>query len=278
MKKLLISTSVLALLLPALASAAAGDVTLTTDVTLSVNSITLNVSGSTASIETIDVGSTSFSFALPSGSSIQVTAPEFNQLITDNTLWKTESTTCTGSASVLGYNNIGGSSITVTVIPSATLCADAAVAASSSKGDARGGGGGATTVATVAAAAEAAQIQTLQAQLASLMAQIALLTGTPVSTVSPGTVSGKLNLTANMTKGTRGANVKALQQFLNTHGFVVASSGPGSPGNETDLLGNLTVQAIQKFQKQYGIADVGTPGYGTVGPKTRAKINELSAK
>jgi len=277
MKKLLISTSVLALLLPALASAAAGDVTLTTDVTLSVNSITLNVSAATASIESIDVGSTSFAITLPSGSSFQVVAPELNQLIADNTLWQTASTTCTGTASALGYNNVGGSSITVTVIPSATLCADAAVAASSSKGDARGGGG-ATTVATAAVAAEAAQIQTLQAQLASLMAQIALLTGTPVSTVSPGTVSGKLNLTANMTKGTRGANVKALQQFLNTHGFVVASSGPGSPGNETDLLGNLTVQAIQKFQKQYGIADVGTPGYGTVGPKTRAKINELSAK
>ena len=86
----------------------------------------------------------------------------------------------------------------------------------------------------------------------------------------------KAVITANLSAGSRGASVKSLQQFLNTHGFVIASSGPGSLGNETELFGSLTVKAVQKFQEQYGIASPGTTGYGRVGPKTRAKINELS--
>jgi len=202
-------------------------------------------------------------------------------LSTDNTLWQTAATTCTGSASVLGYNNPTGDEITVTITPSATLCANAAVAASSSKGDARGGGGGGVTVVAnpVPVAAQAtyptkeAHIQAIMQAIAALQAQIAALSG---ATVAPGTVSASAVITTNLSAGSRGASVKVLQQFLNSHGFAVASSGPGSSGNETETFGSLTRTAVQKFQEQYGIATPGAPGYGTVGPKTRAKINELS--
>ncbi|TSC77836.1 MAG: hypothetical protein G01um101433_458, partial [Parcubacteria group bacterium Gr01-1014_33] len=37
----------------------------------------------------------------------------------------------------------------------------------------------------------------------------------------------------------------------------------------------LTRAAVQKLQEKYGIAKEGDAGYGVVGPKTRAKINEL---
>ena len=284
MKKLLFLGSLVTLFIPGLASASYDDVALATTTDISVNSITLNVSGSSASIESIAVDSSNFTVVLQAGSSFKISAPSLNTLAYDVLNTANESSDvdyiCTGSAATLEVSAVASTTIIVT--PSSSLCADAVESSSSGSGKGSGGGGGGGGVATVVVAApaavETAEINALMAQIATLQAQIAALSGTPAASVSPGAMSGKLNLTANMSRGTRGASVKSLQQFLNTHGFVIASSGPGSPGNETDLLGNLTVQAIQKFQKQYGIADVGTPGYGTVGPKTRAKINELSAQ
>ena len=70
----------------------------------------------------------------------------------------------------------------------------------------------------------------------------------------------------NLEFGMSGADVKALQVYLNTHGYVVASSGAGSPGNETSKFGGATRAALIKFQKANGI----TPAVGYFGPKTRA--------
>ena len=139
MKKLLVSGSILSLLLPSLAFAAFNDVSLTTDVVLSVNTITLNISGSTATIESIEVGATSFAVTLQSGSAFQVTAGGLNQLSANNTTWQSVNT-CDSSASVLGYDV--ESEVIVTITPSATLCADATAAAASSHSDGRSGGGG----------------------------------------------------------------------------------------------------------------------------------------
>jgi peptidoglycan hydrolase-like protein with peptidoglycan-binding domain len=76
--------------------------------------------------------------------------------------------------------------------------------------------------------------------------------------------------------GSRGSEVKRLQEFLNKNPETqVAGAGPGSPGNETVLFGAATRSAIGRFQEKYGIAKSGDAGYGTVGPKTRAKLNEL---
>ncbi len=51
--------------------------------------------------------------------------------------------------------------------------------------------------------------------------------------------------------GFKNDSVKTLQQYLNSQGFVVALSGPGSPGNETPIFGSLTKQALIKFQEYY---------------------------
>lgn len=107
----------------------------------------------------------------------------------------------------------------------------------------------------------------IQTQIESIQQQIQALTGTSVSA----TFSTGLGI------GGTGASVKQLQQVLNSDPDTrVAESGVGSPGNETTLFGALTEKAVQRFQVKYGIAGPGDSGYGYVGPKTRAKLNELS--
>ncbi len=77
-------------------------------------------------------------------------------------------------------------------------------------------------------------------------------------------------------KGVSGDDVKNLQAALNSDADTrIATAGAGSPGNETNLFGSLTMKAVQKFQVKYNIAKEGDEGYGQVGPKTRAKLNEL---
>lgn len=277
MKKLLILSSLAAWFLPGLASAAYNDVTVATSTVFTVNGITLEASSSPSTIESITVGATTMTVVIEQGSSFRLTAPNRNQMLVNEGTGQTIST-CNGTESTLAYNLTNSSTeVSIVVSPLTTICSDTTNTSSSSRSDARGGGGGGgatVAVATQTTTAETAQINALLAQIASLQAQIAALSG---GTTPAAVVTGKITLTANLSKGSRGASVKSLQQFLNTHGFVIATTGPGSPGNETDLFGNLTVKAVQKLQEQYGIASPGIPGYGTVGPKTRAKINELSA-
>jgi peptidoglycan hydrolase-like protein with peptidoglycan-binding domain len=68
--------------------------------------------------------------------------------------------------------------------------------------------------------------------------------------------------------GTLNAEVRALQVFLNAQGFVVATSGAGSPGNESSYFGARTKAALAAFQKARGI----TPAAGYFGPKTRVML------
>ena len=76
--------------------------------------------------------------------------------------------------------------------------------------------------------------------------------------------------------GSSGNDVKDLQRFLNSRGFAVALTGPGSPGRETAYFGPATKMALIKFQLTNEVIKNETAsGAGIFGPKTRAKINEL---
>jgi len=66
-------------------------------------------------------------------------------------------------------------------------------------------------------------------------------------------------------------DVKALQKYLNLHGFPVSSTGAGSPGHETETFGSLTRSALAKFQYINGIK----PAVGYFGPLTRKFVDSF---
>ena len=73
----------------------------------------------------------------------------------------------------------------------------------------------------------------------------------------------------NLTIGSKGDDVKKLQQLLNTDiATRISATGAGSPGNETNYFGNATKAAVIKYQQKNNI----TPAQGYVGPLTRTKL------
>ncbi len=90
---------------------------------------------------------------------------------------------------------------------------------------------------------------------------------TPATPSTPATGA----FTRDLQVGSVGADVKQLQIYLNTNGFRITASGPGSPGNETNLFGNLTKAALSRLQ----VANEISPASGYFGPKTRAYINAV---
>jgi peptidoglycan hydrolase-like protein with peptidoglycan-binding domain len=67
-------------------------------------------------------------------------------------------------------------------------------------------------------------------------------------------------------------DIRSLQEFLNSQGYIVAQNGPGSPGNDTSIFGLHTYQALKHFQLGRGL-----PPTGFFGPLTRAAINSAGS-
>jgi hypothetical protein len=93
------------------------------------------------------------------------------------------------------------------------------------------------------------------------------VTTTVVSTPVP-------SFTRTISQGSTGTEVEALQTFLNTHGFPIAASGPGSLGQETTSFGALTKVALEEFQKYEGLT---TAIPGALDAQTMARINAIEA-
>jgi peptidoglycan hydrolase-like protein with peptidoglycan-binding domain len=71
-----------------------------------------------------------------------------------------------------------------------------------------------------------------------------------------------------------GSDVKQLQQYLNSNGYPVASTGFGATGNETSYFGGLTSAAVTKLQKDKQIS----VNYGTLDLPTRVYLGCVESK
>ncbi len=84
--------------------------------------------------------------------------------------------------------------------------------------------------------------------------------------------------TEDLKLGTVSPQVKLLQEYLNQNpATIVANSGSGSKGNETDYFGKLTESAVIRFQGLHR-SEILVPaglsvGSGFVGPLTRGVLN-----
>ena len=102
-------------------------------------------------------------------------------------------------------------------------------------------------------------------------AQLQVLGTSTVALDTPTTSSVPLGLSFGMIS----QSVLQLQQTLNKIGFVVSSTGPGSPGLETTKFGSLTRDAVRRFQCAKNITcsgDESTTGYGLVDSRTSAAL------
>lgn len=98
----------------------------------------------------------------------------------------------------------------------------------------------------------------LQQQIQALQEQVKALQGELQA------VKTELKFTRALQRGASGADVKELQ------GFLKQSPDLYPEGLVTGFFGPLTEQAVRRWQEKHGIE-----AEGVVGPKTRAKLNEL---
>jgi len=126
-----------------------------------------------------------------------------------------------------------------------------------------------------------AEVQSLLAQITQLQLQLQQTqTGTPstpATNPAPGAPpSGGgvcLAFTHTLSRGNSGADVLALQNFLIAQGFLSADSATGFFGAHTEA-------AVQQFQASKNIVSSGAPGttgYGLVGSRTRAALQQNCA-
>lgn len=118
--------------------------------------------------------------------------------------------------------------------------------------------------------AKAQTTEELQQQIQNLLAQIAALQGgTTMGSSGVSGIPSSFQFTRDLTVGSTGQDTMYLQKFLNNQGKLVASTGAGSPGNESTYFGNLTKTALAAYQASQGIS----PAVGYFGPITRANVN-----
>jgi hypothetical protein len=118
-------------------------------------------------------------------------------------------------------------------------------------------------------------LQSFGADATTVANVTASLNGQPTTGTGTTTTGGACPaLSRSLQEGSTGADVQALQVFLNGNAATqVAVSGAGSPGLETTYFGPATMAAVEKFQTLNGVSAI-----GIVGPATRAAIAAVCGK
>ena len=288
MNKLKLASLFLLLSTPLLSFAAFDDVSLTTSTILSVGGYSLAVSGSTATIQSITVDSSSFTTSIALNSSLAITSADRKTLgysVSGSGVVVVLSCTDTSSGLTITYPPGGGSLATVTVTPSSSTC----VAASSSSSSNTGGGGvagGTISLPTSGGGGGgSSSSNTLSTTITTPQTTVTQRTSgaADTSSMSSGGGSGSggaaaaPTFTRALTLGATGSDALELQKVLNSDvDTQVAAKGPGAAGQETKKVGPATLQAIKKFQIKYKIVKKGQVGFGVLGPKTRERLNDIA--
>lgn len=108
--------------------------------------------------------------------------------------------------------------------------------------------------------ASAATMAELQAMIASLQAQLSAMGGSTTTSSSAGYM-----FSTDLTMGSKGADVTALQNLLISKGYSI-------PAGATGYFGAQTRSAVMAWQSAAGI----TPAAGYFGPKSRAAVNAMT--
>ena len=137
------------LFVPVVAFSAFDDVSMTTDTVIMVGDVTVNVSGSTATIQSISVDSSTITVVLLSGSWIKLQAPNRNKFIVDGSFSDYASIPiCVSSGNTVVYSS-SGDTVTIPITVEETDSACIIPAVSSGRSGSSGSGGGSITTATI---------------------------------------------------------------------------------------------------------------------------------
>ncbi|MBI4160029.1 carboxypeptidase regulatory-like domain-containing protein [Candidatus Wolfebacteria bacterium] len=165
------------------------------------------------------------------------------------------------SSATIGAQRVSGSSVTTPT-------------GGGGGGGGAGGGAAPTTAQTTTTTTSTTQTttQTIQQAVPQPVGQV--LGGGAQTIVQAPQISGLpqgFSFAKRLMRGARNVDVRNLQQVLSQ------TLGLDPDDIVTGYFGPITKKAVQEFQEQYGIARQGDPGYGDVGPKTQAKLNQLIA-
>jgi hypothetical protein len=264
----------LAFLMPGFASAAYNNITFpsgTSVVMTGTSNLTFSISAG-ATMNNMVVGTTTIQFILQkdAGGTSSVTITSTNGYTLANNGGVTQ--TCSGNTSQLtltGPTSTGTTTIILTpsltafcpvatTTPTPTPAAVAAPVSSGTGGHARLG---------------VSQTQSTVSPPVIPPTPQPSTTPSPSLTIVPPSCQG-VSFTRNLRKDMSGKDVKCLQILLNQNPATqIATSGVGSPGNETTLFGAKTLIAVQKWQKLQGFLPA-----AQVGASSRGKLNSLLGK
>lgn len=220
-----------------------------------------SLSGNFSSLE---INNASFSFNLTEDSNfVEIVSPDKKNLdIGSSALDKT--LTCRANDSVLRVNfGPSDTSQTVTITPSGTCGSSTGGGGIISSGGGGGGGGGGPAYEAAPSTQTVDKVALLKQQIAATQVAIA-------QKIAEKRVSVSAVFTRDLQLGGRGDEIKRLQELLASNAEIYPE------GLTTGFYGQLTSSAVRRFQLKYGvIKNANELGNGRVGPKTRAKLNEI---
>lgn len=196
----------------------------------------------------------------------------------------TPAATGTTNVTISASNQYGTGTATLTiVVASPTTPPTSAPSGGGGSSSSGGGGGGGSYIPPVASTTTTSSTTTISvvstagmsiAQMESLLASLETELNTLEAKAGGGSPS--YLFMRNLFLGSEGIDVKALQHYLNIHGFPITTTPTyaGSLGYETEYFGTATERALALFQKSVGIS----PASGFFGPKTRSYLETVTGK